>query len=152
QWGPVFAPRHQRSVASFYLDKTEVTVEKYREALKAIPKELRKLSPEGDEAVRFVTFDEAAHCAEELGKRLPDEVEYEYAATNGGKNRFPWGEELSKITSWAFGRVGFPAYDRALGNPAVCGLYSNVAEWTNSPNAPYPGVKWQEDGLNHRDE
>jgi formylglycine-generating enzyme required for sulfatase activity len=88
--------------------------------------------------VRFVTFDEAVNCAEQLGKRLPDEVEYEFAATNGGKNRFPWGDDFERILSWPFGPVGMPEYDRTIVEPTVAGLYSNVAEWTTSWHVPYP--------------
>src|SRR5262249_45672774 len=88
-------------------------------------------------AVRFVTFDEAVYCAELLGKRLPDEAEYEFAATNGGKNRFPWGNEFERIVSWPFGQIGIAPFDKALANPSVLGLYSNVAEWTSSWNRPY---------------
>jgi formylglycine-generating enzyme required for sulfatase activity len=135
----MFVPPHQRSVDPFYLDKTEVTVATFRKAFKGLPNELRKLRPGDEDAVRFVTFDEAVKCAEDLGKRLPEEAEYEYAATNGGRNRFPWGNDFERITSWPFGPVGIPPYDRALANPAVVGLYSNVAEWTSSWHRPYPG-------------
>src|SRR5262249_14325085 len=145
-----YVPPFQRKVDPFYLDKTEVTVATFRKAMKGIPQELRKLAPKNDEAVRCVTFDEAVYCAELLGKRLPDEAEYEFAATNGGKNRFPWGDEFERIVSWPFGKVGIAEYDRALGNPSVLGLYSNVAEWTSSWNRPYPSnpveepAEWKE--------
>jgi formylglycine-generating enzyme required for sulfatase activity len=140
--GPVFAPPHQRSVKPFYLDKTEVTVAAYRKIRKHIPQELAKLSPKDDEPIRFVTFDDAVDCAEQLGKRLPDEAEYEFAATNAGKSRFPWGDDAERIKLWKFGPVGQPTYDRAATNPNVSGLFSNVAEWTSSWHAPYPGVQW----------
>jgi formylglycine-generating enzyme required for sulfatase activity len=142
EYGPTFVPLHVRSVEPFYLDKTEVTVARYREVRKGLPERLAGLSPGDDEAVRFVTFDEAVRCAEEMGKRLPDEAEYEFAATNAGKNRFPWGDDFDRIKSWTYGPVGIPAYDRALANREVCGLYSNVAEWTSSWHAPYPGTEW----------
>ncbi|MFL5241058.1 MAG: protein kinase domain-containing protein [Gemmataceae bacterium] len=154
----IFVPPHQRSVDPFYLDKTEVTVATYRKAYKGIPDKLRMLSPAPDEreAVRFVSFDEAVCCAEKLGKRLPDEAEYEFAATNGGKNRFPWGDDFQGITSWPFGQAGIPEYDRALANPTVGGLYSNVAEWTSSWHRPYPNSiveeppEWKAEFLKHR--
>jgi formylglycine-generating enzyme required for sulfatase activity len=133
------APPHTRSVERFYLDATEVTVAQYREARGGLPPGLQDLAPANEEAVRLVTFDQATWCAELMGKRLPDEVEYEYAATNGGKTRFPWGNDLDRIKGWKFGPVGSTAYDRARDAPSVCGLYSNVAEWTSSWQAPYPG-------------
>jgi formylglycine-generating enzyme required for sulfatase activity len=149
-YGPGFAPPHARTVDAFYLDATEVTVAAYRNspkvsqpshAPKALPPQLVARSPKDGEAVRFVNYYQAAWCAELLGKRLPDEAEYEFAATNAGRDRFPWGDASGKIETWPLGLAGSPAFDRALSNPAVGGLYSNVAEWTNSWNVPYPGVE-----------
>jgi formylglycine-generating enzyme required for sulfatase activity len=141
-YGPSFVPPHTRTVTPFYLDETEVTVAAYRNSPKSLPRELAALSPKDDEAIRFVNYYQAAACAERLGKRLPDEAEYEFAATNAGANRFPWGDASDKVSSWPLGPVGSPAYDRALASPAVCGLFSNVAEWTSSWHAPYPvGVR-----------
>jgi serine/threonine protein kinase len=132
-------PPHARSVASYYIDLTEVTVAAYRKVRGQIPADLRNLAPAARDAVSFVTYDDAVRCAEQMGKRLPDEAEYEYAATNRGRYRFPWGEDTDKMKRWSYGQVGGPEYDRALANPAICGLYSNVAEWTCSPQSPYPG-------------
>jgi formylglycine-generating enzyme required for sulfatase activity len=138
EFGPMFAPRHSRTVGPFLLDKTEVTVAAYRKAMQGLPLELRAAALAEDDAVRMVTYDEAVACAEAMGKRLPDEVEYEFAATNGGKNRFPWGDDFERIIDWPIGPVGVPSYDRALDHPTVAGLYSNVAEWTSSWHVPYP--------------
>jgi formylglycine-generating enzyme required for sulfatase activity len=41
--------------------------------------------------------------------------------------------------------VGSARYDRTKSDPPVLGLYSNVAEWTMSLHAPYPGVEWPPD-------
>jgi formylglycine-generating enzyme required for sulfatase activity len=140
-FGLGIAPPHLRKVEAFYLDKTEVTVAAYRSVRKAIPELLRAHSPKDEDAVSFVTFDAAVRCAEQMGKRLPDEAEYEFAATNAGKSRFPWEGDFDVRTPWTFGPVGSQVYDRLSANSAVCGLYSNVAEWTNSWNAPYPSVE-----------
>src|SRR5207253_1751820 len=76
-----------------------------------------------------------------MGKRLPDEVEYEFAATNGGQTHFPWGDNAELIREWSLGKVGEPQYDRTRTNPPVFGLFSNVGEWTTSANVPYPVVE-----------
>jgi formylglycine-generating enzyme required for sulfatase activity len=154
-YGPALVPPHSRRVEAFYLDATEVTVAAYRNSPKPANQKLLRLprknldpgTPKDDEAVRFVTYYLAAACAERLGKRLPDEAEYEFAATNGGKTRFPWGDDADRIMPFVPGPVGTPTYDRTLSNPAVCGLYSNVAEWTSSWNVPYPGVQRRPDVL-----
>jgi formylglycine-generating enzyme required for sulfatase activity len=63
------------------------------------------------------------------------EAEYEFAATNSGTTEYPWGNDGTIVTQWPFDAVGTPVFDRTLTNPAVLGLYSNVAEWTSSRSA-----------------
>jgi formylglycine-generating enzyme required for sulfatase activity len=135
-------PPHNRSLVPFYLDKSEVTRAAYRAVRGRLPGGVEDAPGSDNLAVGFVTYDEAVRCAEQMGKRLPDEFEYEYAATNVGKNRFPWGDDIGKIASWKFGPVGSTEYDRALAATAVSGLYSNVTEWTSSWHRPYPSVQW----------
>lgn len=140
------APPHRRRMPAFYLDPTEVTVQRFNEVLAAadLP-EAPAAAGKPNHAAASVRWDLAAAWAERVGKRLPDEAEYEYAATNCGKSRFPWGDEIPKAQrekSWPFGPVGEPEQDRlkTLGQPDVCGLYSNVAEWTSSWPESYPGL------------
>jgi serine/threonine protein kinase/formylglycine-generating enzyme required for sulfatase activity len=124
---------HRTSVFPYYLDTVEVTVGRYLQVAIELPPPLRAAARD-DEAVRFISFDEALHYAERLGKRLPDEVEYEYAATAGGTRAYPWGDSSQPLRdhTWAFGPVGNAPFDRTNTVPPVYGLYSNVAEWTTS--------------------
>src|SRR5206468_3757283 len=131
---------HRRRVPAFYLDPTEVTVRDYCRVTQGFR------YPEGapmppDHPVTFVSWLDAVSYAEEVGKRLPDEAEYDLAATAGGRRRFPWGDTSPPAGGWEVGPVGTPAYDRLRldGQPAVLGLFSNAAEWTGSWFAPYPG-------------
>jgi formylglycine-generating enzyme required for sulfatase activity len=133
------APPHRRVVASFYLDPTEVPVGAWKKVKKDLPAQLAVLRPEDNQAVSMVTFDQAMDYAERIGKRLPDEVEYEFAATGGGKLPFPWGED-DPIKDWPLGKIGEPGFDHTLTNPPVYGLFSNVAEWTTSWPTLYPGM------------
>jgi formylglycine-generating enzyme required for sulfatase activity len=131
---------HQCEIAGFYLDPTEVTVGQYKK-LKALPTKMpQNPLPPDDYAVTFVPYDEALDFAEKVGKRLPDEAEYEFAATKGGKWAFPWGNDAERIIGWPLGAVGQPAFDCTDTDPPVYGLYSNVAEWTTSWNFPYPSA------------
>jgi formylglycine-generating enzyme required for sulfatase activity len=130
------SPPHRRRVAPFYLDATEVTAGAYGR---------RARRPGGNEpgapadwAVNRVSFDAALDYAERIGKRLPDEAEYEYAATGGGTRDFPWGGLPQRIAAWPLGPVRQPAFDRLNTDPPVYGLYSNVAEWTTTRLYPYP--------------
>jgi formylglycine-generating enzyme required for sulfatase activity len=84
-------------------------------------------------------YDAAQHRAERAGKRLPTEAEYEYAATNRGRSRFPWGNEIPPGGEHQeIGPVGTPAWDRLEVAPPVFGLVSNVAEWTSTWHTRYP--------------
>ncbi len=96
-------------------------------------------------AATAVTWHQAIAYAEKMGKRLPDETEYEYAATACGKQRFPWGDTAPE-KNWPLGPVGEPAHDRVdlHRQPPVFGLYSNVAEWTSSWAGGYPGLEQAE--------
>jgi serine/threonine protein kinase/formylglycine-generating enzyme required for sulfatase activity len=138
----VTRPAHQREVVPFFLDTTKVTVSAYREKLVDMPPELLAKYPYpppgfDDYPVTFVSFRNASVHAEKVGKRLPTEAEYEFAATRGGKLRFPWGNDDPKEGQWVHGPVRMPAFDQTSTDPPVFGLYSNVGEWTDSLLVPY---------------
>lgn len=143
-------PAHQRRVPGFWLDTTEVRVREYL----ANPGPFEQsshfyrengLHPADDDALTFVSYDDATAYAERIGKRLPTEWEYELATTKGGTQSFPWGDDVGKITEWTYGKAGTPAWDRLDTDPPVFGLYSNVAEWTSSWPTLYP--KHRKDAL-----
>ncbi len=100
----------------------------------------------GDHPVVHVSARDARAFATWSGKRLPDEMEWEYAARAGSRSTFPWGEELEPdgrhmANVW---QGQFPVENtRADGWFATCpvsefppnrfGLYNmigNVWEWT----------------------
>lgn len=135
------APRHSRTLNSFYLDNQEVSVDQYLRFMpNSIPEGFRLLDPPpaGKNAMCLVEFDRALAAAERMGRRLPTEAEYEFAATNAGATRYPWGDEPEPTSDWPIGPVGTPEFDRATASPAVIGLFSNVAEWTDERLNPYP--------------
>jgi serine/threonine protein kinase/formylglycine-generating enzyme required for sulfatase activity len=129
-------PAHERSVASFWMSPTEVTVLQYRDAKEFVPREMENADDE--DPVAYLSYGMAVQCAELLGLRLPTEAEYEFAATNRGTTRFPWGMDATVIDRWTFGKVGVATFDKTDTEPVVLGLFSNVAEWTDSRNTPYP--------------
>ncbi|MDZ4659711.1 MAG: protein kinase [Bythopirellula sp.] len=83
-------------------------------------------------------FHAAVQKAEELGKRLPSEAEYEFVATNQGTTKYPWGDDWPAAADQQppsapadpFGPLGQPEFDRVAMYPAVKGLVTNKAEWT----------------------
>lgn len=138
------APLLEFDVSSFYLAPQEVTVAEFRSFFNGLPSELVhaaqvfKSSLYDSSALTCVTFAEALNYAERIGMRLPTEEEYEFAATAGGTRRYPWGDDANLIDKWEFGPAGHPDFDRTETNPPVFGLYSNVAEWTDS-RKKHPG-------------
>jgi serine/threonine-protein kinase len=123
-------PAHMCRVASFYIDAAELTYADYLTVSESLPQTFRD-NPVSDDHAASVNYDEAVAVAEQLGKRLPTESEYEYAATARGRRRFPWGDEVPAGDGpREFGPVRTPRFDRLDANPAVYGLCSNKAEWT----------------------
>jgi formylglycine-generating enzyme required for sulfatase activity/tRNA A-37 threonylcarbamoyl transferase component Bud32 len=145
--GAFYSPRHQAKVGPFFLDTTEVTVGAYLKVRRQLPEGMarkyeRRPRNFDQYAVTFVTFDGARAFAEQVGKRLPTEAEYEFAATDGGKRAFPWGNNRDQLAKyrWEPGVVGEPRFDHTTTTPPVYGLYSNVAEWTDSMPIAYPAA------------
>ncbi len=127
-------PHAGQPVDSFYLDPLEFTVADYQRVMDGeLPRDRRWQAKPSDYAVN-VTYDEAVALAEKVFKRLPTELEYEYAATGGGKYQHPWGDGPFERPDdlLTIGPVGIPEADRLATSPPVFGLCSNVAEWTSS--------------------
>jgi formylglycine-generating enzyme required for sulfatase activity len=139
-------PVHPRNVPGFWLDPTEVRAGDFlADSPKHVSLQLYGTPPQPTDAMAHVTFDQALAYAEKIGKRLDTEWEYEFAATNRGASAFPWGDNATLLASWPYGAAGTPAWERLPVEPPVFGLYSNVAEWTDSWNNLYP--KYVREGL-----
>lgn len=118
---------------AFFLDPTEFTLGEYRRIMNKDNSEMRGVP--SDSACAYVSFDDAMGFAEELGKRLPEAHEYEYAATQVGAQNYAWGDSWLPSLSIvrAFDKAGEPALDRIIANgDPVYGLFTNVGEWTST--------------------
>lgn len=142
-----FAKSYTIRMPSYYIDTHEFTVSDYQRLLPQWPPSDIRWVPRPEDWAATVSFDLAVYLAEKTGKRLPTDAEYEFAATNRGRSKYPWGD--SSPEPWAptdFGPVRSPKFDRLSTTPAVFGLCSNVAEWTMSitpvlfPDAPAADV------------
>jgi formylglycine-generating enzyme required for sulfatase activity len=117
-------PRHQVKINSFYLDKTEVTNAAFKKFLDKNPAWRKDKIPsefhngkylqdwngavfparKANFPVVFVPWYAAVAYCQSVGKRLPTEAEWEYAARGGlSEKQFPWGDEMPDKTRANFG-------------------------------------------------
>ncbi len=132
---------HKVWIDAFYMDKYEVTNAQYYQFCLATRTPLPELWGMGafhcglafpDNPVVGVTYGDAKEYARWLGKRLPTEAEWEYAARGGlvGKN-YPYGDELdNKQANFAPASKG----TRIVGSYPANGyglfdMVGNVTEW-----------------------
>lgn len=142
---------HERAVASFYLDLTEVTVGAYRDCIAAgactTPQredELCNFDMRGDRSrhpINCVDHVQAsAYCAWR-DKRLPTEAEWELAAGGFDGRKFSWGDDDPTPKTACYAHPGgtcevgsFPA-----GAFGLFDMGGNLWEWTDSWFAMFPG-------------
>lgn len=137
-------PLHTVHVNAFYLDEYEVTNQEYMIFVKETghPK-----SPfyrdsdfnKPDQPVVGISYYDAITYAQWIGKRLPTEAEWEYAARGGLDNqRFPWGNDITPKKCNYVPKGGKEAdgyeYTAPVGKfpPNAYGLYDmagNAWEW-----------------------
>jgi serine/threonine-protein kinase len=148
-------PAHPVKVATFFMDKTEVTNAEYsdfvRETNYTFPDHWTgRQPPVGLEhwPVVNVSVDDANAFAQWRSKRdgvtyrLPTEEEWEYAARNGARNDlYPWGNEWKDQVAVLRESTPEPVGSHPEGSNTwgVQDLIGNVWEWTSSKVSAYPG-------------
>ena len=137
------APKHKMKLASYLIDKTEVTNLAYKRFVdehsewqkdrietalhngKYLQHWVNGTYPaeQADYPVVYVTWHAAAAFCRSLGKRLPTEAEWEYAARGGliGKD-FPWGDDVPDKTKANFSASG-------IGHPIKVASYPPNGYW-----------------------
>ena len=124
-------PVHTVTVSSFYMDKTEVTQAEYR---KVMGKNPSHFSGCDDCPVENVSWHDANEYAKKVGKRLPTEAEWEYAARGGNKSkgyRYSGSNTISSV-GWYDDNSRSKTHPVAQKQPNELGLYDmsgNVYEW-----------------------
>ena len=148
EFGDLVSGKVVKVTDAFYMDTTEVTVGQFKKFLKSSgykPKEpinwakLYKYSPNDKHPMIYVTWHDATAYAKWVGKRLPTEKEWEYAARGGLiKKEYVWGDDEAVARDYAnydgTGGKDKWEYCAPVGSfkPNGYGLYDmggNVWEW-----------------------
>ena len=90
EWYRHEAPVHEVWIDAFYMDKYEVTQEKYERIIGKNPSRYKGANL----PVERVIWEEANEYCEKVGKRLPTEAEWEKAARGKVDTIYPWGNEV----------------------------------------------------------
>lgn len=140
-------PRFLAHVGAYCLDRTEVTVAAYQACVEAEACKASRVGPvtctaTGDRRpehpINCITWHQAVDYCAWKDKRLPTEVEWEYAARGGDERRYAWGDDDPDGRScWKK-----PGACKVGSYPAEAyGLYDmtgNVWEWVADWYGPYP--------------
>ena len=146
-------PAHKETVASFFMDATEVTCEDYQQFVQATghrapPQWSNNSYPPGAAKLPVTGVDwfDADAYAKWAKKRLPTEQEWEFAARANDGRRFPWGNNWSRGAanagdSSAQQLVSVASFPTGKTPSGLMDLAGNAWEWTSSDLVAYPNGK-----------
>jgi sulfatase modifying factor 1 len=122
-------PVKEVAVQSFWLDRTEVVQQDYAAVMGENPSHFNRcpLCP-----VEKVSWSRAKKYCKKVGKRLPTEAEWEYAAGAGSEEDYAWGDEPDGLYAWSERNGGNKTHPVATAQPNDWGLHDmagNVREW-----------------------
>ena len=143
-------PVHTVELDAFYMDVNEVTVGQFKQFVAASGYDydfnedwdglgpVAEYSPTDEHPMVYVSWNDAVAYCDWVGKRLPTEAEWEYAARGGliGK-RYPWGNEIThNDANWGNTVSGKDKWDKCapVGSFEANGyglhdMVGNVWEW-----------------------
>ncbi len=123
-------------VDPYRIQKLEVTVGEFEKIMLSPLEKMQSRFTPGTDLRTFaatnVSFFDALEYAERTNSRLPTFDEYSFAASNGGTTLFPWGDDETVMGKWVHDAAETPAYDITLEPTEIRGLFSRVAEWTQT--------------------
>ncbi len=110
-------PRHRVYLDAFYIDKFEVTTERYARFLaasgweKPVNWDKVKFPEHADHPVIGVSWGDADAYCQIAGRRLPTEAQWERAARDEDERKFPWGDLRPSASLALFGQGTQFSYD-----------------------------------------
>ena len=154
-WFANEGPERKISLNSFFIDKYELSIKKYKQFVDATKHEapdyfntidLSKV--ENLPVVGVTWFDAKAYCKWE-GKRLPTEAEWEKAARGTDGRKFPWGNEFdtAKVNGAGnhMGPMDVTSLDAGKSPYGLHHMSGNAYEWTASWYEKYEGNKFDDE-------
>jgi serine/threonine-protein kinase len=142
-------PRRTVELDAFYIDRTEVTQQAWKECMDRShcgePLCTLDLALKAEHPVTCVTWEQADNYCRSNHKRLPTEAEWEKAARGLNGGRYPWGSDETPYCSLAnFQSCNLPtktaAVDLRPEGASVFGaldMAGNVYEWVADWHAGY---------------
>ena len=141
-------PRHTVHVASFHIDRLEVSRGNYERCVIAgaceRPRAIGHRFESSEQPIVGVSwFDARRYCAW-AGGRLPTEVEWERAARGDDGRTYAWGNDAPTPERAVYGRTESSGAPDPVGtHPSgaspfgALDMTGNVWEWTDTPYDPY---------------
>jgi len=133
-------------ISSFYMDKYPITNQDYYRFIEEsgyLPDDTtnylkhwisgKYMDGTGKYPVVYVSYEDARAYAAWAGKRLPTEMEWQYAAKSPGETKWPWGNELVEENFNAGNNRLKPvaSYPAGASGYGICDLVGNVWQMTN---------------------
>ncbi len=143
---PEYADSEFTSVHRFFMDKYPVTNKEFKEFLQAtgyVPDDTANFLKNwnkgdypgggGDLPVVYVAIDDARAYADWAGKRLPSELEWQYAAQCGDTLTWPWGSSFdsTKCNYSSNNLTEVTAFPEGINKWGAADLTGNVRQLTN---------------------
>jgi formylglycine-generating enzyme required for sulfatase activity len=146
QTGYVPEKAHPVILDGYYIDKHEVTQEKFEKVMRSNPSWYRGQQQSGQCPVENVTWKEASDYCKKLGKRLPTEAEWEYACRSNNQGKYYWGDAEDDAYAWGGSNSDGHPHPVGMKKPNAWGLYDmigNVREWCEDWYNAYPSEPQQ---------
>jgi formylglycine-generating enzyme required for sulfatase activity len=151
-------PERKVHLDDYYIDKYEITNEKYKEFTDATGHKPPVYWVNGDYAplpdrqpvVMVSWFDADAYC-KWRGKRLPTEAEWEKAVRGTDGRQYPWGDEFDQKKANSLGLQGQPTpvgqFPEDVSHYGLFDVVGNVSEWVDDWYKGYPGNQYLDEAF-----